>query len=135
MDGWFKAVDATNGRVLWQVRTPSGIIGQPVTYSVGSVQYIAILCGIGGWPGVVANAEVDARVRNAALGFVGATQDLPLFTAGGSTLMVFVLPRNVRAAMNAKGGQNAQAAEPAAGKPAGTPPAGGENTPAKPTQQ
>jgi alcohol dehydrogenase (cytochrome c) len=136
MDRWFKAVDATNGRVLWQVRTPSGIIGQPVTYSVGSVQYIAILCGIGGWPGVVANAEVDARVRNAALGFVGATQDLPLFTAGGSTLMVFALPRNVRAAMNANGGQNAPAAEPAPGKPPpGTPPAGGENTPAKPTQQ
>jgi hypothetical protein len=30
---------------------------------------------------VVANAEVDLRVRNAALGFTGATQYLPLYTA------------------------------------------------------
>jgi lanthanide-dependent methanol dehydrogenase len=30
-------------------------------------------------------------VRNSALGFVGAMQDLPLYTAGGSTLLVFSL--------------------------------------------
>jgi hypothetical protein len=40
---------------------------------------------------VVANAEVDPRVRNAALGFTGATQDLPFYTAGGSELLVFRL--------------------------------------------
>jgi alcohol dehydrogenase (cytochrome c) len=40
---------------------------------------------------VVANAEVDPRVRNAALGFTGATQDLPFYTAGGSELLVFKL--------------------------------------------
>jgi len=32
-------------------------------------------------------------VRNGALGFTGAMQDLPAYTAGGSTLMVFALPR------------------------------------------
>jgi hypothetical protein len=40
---------------------------------------------------VVANAEVDPRVRNGALGFTGATQDLPFYTAGGSELLVFKL--------------------------------------------
>jgi len=92
MDRLFKAVDAKSGKVLWQVRAPSGFIGQPVTY-IGNdgVQYIAILSGVGGWPGVVANSEVDSRVRNAALGFTGATQDLPLYTVGGSTLLVFSL--------------------------------------------
>jgi alcohol dehydrogenase (cytochrome c) len=92
MDRLFKAVDAKTGKVLWQVRAPSGFIGQPVTY-VGNdgVQYVAILSGVGGWPGVVANAEVDPRVRNSALGFTGATQDLPLYTVGGSTLLVFSL--------------------------------------------
>jgi lanthanide-dependent methanol dehydrogenase len=39
----------------------------------------------------VANAEVDPRVRNGALGFTGATQDLPFYTAGGSELLVFKL--------------------------------------------
>ncbi len=33
MDGWFKAVDARSGAVLWQFKTGSGIIGQPMTLS------------------------------------------------------------------------------------------------------
>jgi PQQ-dependent dehydrogenase (methanol/ethanol family) len=93
MDRWFKAVDAKTGNVLWKVRTPSGIIGQPVTYEGNDGrQYVAILAGVGGWPGVVANAELDPRVRNGALGFTGAMQDLPAHTVGGSTLLVFALP-------------------------------------------
>lgn len=69
------------------------IIGQPVSFQGSDGrQYIAILAGVGGWPGVVANAEVDPRVRNAALGFAGATQDLPAHTTGGSELLVFALP-------------------------------------------
>ncbi len=92
MDRMFKAVDARSGKLLWQIRAPSGIIGQPVTF-VGNdgVQYVAILSGVGGWPGVVANAEIDPRVRNGALGFTGASQDLPLYTVGGGTLLVFSL--------------------------------------------
>ena len=39
----------------------------------------------------LANAEIDPRVRNAALGFVGAMQDLPFYTTGGSELLVFKL--------------------------------------------
>src|SRR5579884_3910345 len=100
MDRHFKAVDAKKGKVLWDFVTPSGIIGQPVTYAVNGVQYVAILSGVGGWPGAVANAEIDPRVRNGALGFTGATQDLPGYTAGGSTLLVFALPANQRQANN-----------------------------------
>ena len=93
MDRWFKAVDAKTGKVLWQFHGPSGFIGQPVTYQGSDGrQYVAILSGVGGWPGVVANAEVDPRVRNAALGFAGAVQDLPAYTVGGGTLLVFALP-------------------------------------------
>ncbi len=90
MDRLFKAVDAKDGKVLWQFRAGSGFIGQPVTY-MGSdgVQYVAILSGVGGWPGVIANAELDPRVRNGALGFTGAMQDLPAYTKGGSELLVF----------------------------------------------
>ena len=32
MDGWFKAADARTGKILWQFKTGSGIIGQPITY-------------------------------------------------------------------------------------------------------
>jgi PQQ-dependent dehydrogenase (methanol/ethanol family) len=91
MDRSFKAVDAKDGRVLWQFNSPSGIIGQPITYMAGGTQYVAILSGVGGWPGVIANARLDPRVKNGALGFAGAMQDLPGRTAGGSTLMVFAV--------------------------------------------
>jgi len=93
LDRWFKAVDDRTGKLLWQFHAPSGFVGQPITYqgSDGN-QYVAILDGVGGWPGAVANAEIDPRVRNAALGYVGAVQDLPAYTSGGSTLLVFALP-------------------------------------------
>ena len=42
MDGWFKAVDARTGELLWQFKTGSGIIGQPVTYrGPDGKQYVA----------------------------------------------------------------------------------------------
>ena len=94
MDRWFKAVDAKDGKPLWKFHSGSGLIGQPVTYQgADGVQYVAIVSGVGGWPGVVANAQVDPRVRNGALGFVGATQDLPQYTQGGGELLVFAIPK------------------------------------------
>ncbi|MBV9631085.1 MAG: PQQ-dependent dehydrogenase, methanol/ethanol family [Xanthobacteraceae bacterium] len=99
MDRWFKAVDAKTGQVLWQFRAPSGFVGQPTTF-IGNdgVQYVAMMSGVGGWPGVVANAEIDPRVRNGALGFTGAMQDLPAQTVGGNSLLVFALPKTQGAA-------------------------------------
>ena len=126
MDRWFKAVDAKSGKELWKIKVPSGIIGQPVTYAVNGVQYVAILSGVGGWPGVVANAEVDPRVRNAALGFAGAMQDLGAYTAGGSTLMVFALPPTQRSAStqspSATSGANPAGAAPPPDNSAANPP-------------
>jgi len=94
MDRWFKVVDATNGKLLYQFRAPSGFIGQPITYQGSDGrQYLAMLSGVGGWAGALANAELDPRVRNGALGYTGAVADLPAVTSGGSTLMVFALPK------------------------------------------
>jgi PQQ-dependent dehydrogenase (methanol/ethanol family) len=94
MDRWFKVVDATNGKLLYKFRAPSGFIGQPMTYQGSDGrQYLAMLSGVGGWAGALANAELDPRVRNGALGYTGAVTDLPAVTSGGSTLMVFALPK------------------------------------------
>ncbi|MFN7141451.1 MAG: methanol/ethanol family PQQ-dependent dehydrogenase, partial [Limisphaerales bacterium] len=50
MEGWFKAVHARTGEVLWQFKCGSGIIGQPITYrGPDGKQYVAILSGVGGW--------------------------------------------------------------------------------------
>jgi glucose dehydrogenase len=93
LDRWFKAVDARNGKLLWQFHAGSGFVGQPITYrGSDGAQYIAVLAGIGGWPGAIANSEIDPRSRNGAGGFNGATQDLPAYTAGGGELLVFSLP-------------------------------------------
>jgi alcohol dehydrogenase (cytochrome c) len=93
MDRWFKAVDARSGELLWQFRTGSGIIGQPITYlGPDGRQYVAILAGVGGWAGAVVSGNLDPTVPFGALGFVGAMQDLPQHTAAGGTLYVFALP-------------------------------------------
>jgi alcohol dehydrogenase (cytochrome c) len=93
MDGWFKALDARTGKVLWQFKTGSGIIGQPTTYrGPDGHQYVAILSGVGGWSGAIVAADLDPRDRTAALGFVGAMQDLPNATTKGGMLYVFRLP-------------------------------------------
>jgi hypothetical protein len=93
MDRLFKAVDARDGKPLWQMRVGSGIIGQPVTYrGADGAQYIAILSGVGDWSGALAAAEIDPAVPYGALGFVGAMQDPPTVTRGGGELLVFRLP-------------------------------------------
>ena len=90
MDGWFKAVDARNGTLLWQFKTGSGIIGQPITYKgPDGHQYVAVLSGVGGWAGAIVAGGLDARDSSAAGGFVNATRDLPSKTTKGGMLYVF----------------------------------------------
>jgi PQQ-dependent dehydrogenase (methanol/ethanol family) len=93
MDGWFKAADARNGKILWQFKTGSGIIGQPVTYrGPDGKQYVAILSGIGGWPGAIVSNDLDTRDDTAANGWGSAMRDLSSVTTKGGTLYVFALP-------------------------------------------
>jgi alcohol dehydrogenase (cytochrome c) len=93
MDGWFKAVDARDGKPLWQFKTGSGIIGQPMTYrGPDGKQYVAIIAGVGGWSGAIVSGGLDGRDSTAALGFVAAMEDLPQKTTKGGTLYVFALP-------------------------------------------
>jgi PQQ-dependent dehydrogenase (methanol/ethanol family) len=92
MDGWFKAVDARSGRLLWQHKTGSGIIGQPITYrGPDGKQYVAILSGVGGWAGAVVAGGLNPRDGTSALGFVNAMADLPKLTNKGGMLYVFSL--------------------------------------------
>ncbi|HEV7745202.1 MAG TPA: methanol/ethanol family PQQ-dependent dehydrogenase [Pyrinomonadaceae bacterium] len=93
MDGWFKAVDAKSGQLLWQFKVGSGIIGQPVSYrGPDGNQYVAILAGVGGWSGAIVAAGLDPRDPTGALGFVNAMTDLPDATTKGGMLYVFALP-------------------------------------------
>jgi glucose dehydrogenase len=92
MEGNFKAVDARSGKLLWQFKTESGIIGQPVTFRApDGQQYVAVLAGVGGWAGAIVSAGLDPRDGTAALGFVNAMRDLPSATQRGGHLYVFGL--------------------------------------------
>jgi PQQ-dependent dehydrogenase (methanol/ethanol family) len=93
MDGWFKAVDARSGKPLWQFKTGSGVIGQPVSYrGPDGKQYVAVLAGVGGWAGAIVSGGLDKRDGTAGGGFVNVMKDLPDYTGKGGTLYVFALP-------------------------------------------
>jgi len=93
MEGWFKAVDAHNGNLLWQFKTGSGIIGQPVAYrGPDGKEYVAILSGVGGWAGAVVAGGINTQDGTAALGFTNAMTDLGKHTTKGGMLYVFAMP-------------------------------------------
>ena len=49
MRGYFMALDARTGTVLWRFQTGSGIIGSPISYQLDGTQYVAVPSGgIGG---------------------------------------------------------------------------------------
>jgi len=92
MEGWLKAVDQKSGKVLWQFKTPSGIIGNPMTYlGPDKKQYVAVLSGIGGWAGIGVAAGIGAEDPTAGLGALGAFGDAGQFSNQGGVLTVFSL--------------------------------------------
>ena len=48
LTGEFIAVDVDTGKILWQFQTPSGIIGQPITWERDGKQYVTVASGTGG---------------------------------------------------------------------------------------
>ena len=38
----------TPGKILWSFQTPSGIVGQPVTWEKDGKQYVTVMSGLGG---------------------------------------------------------------------------------------
>jgi PQQ-dependent dehydrogenase (methanol/ethanol family) len=93
MEGWLKAVDAATGTELWKFKTPSGIIGNPMTYlGPDGKQYVAVLSGVGGWAGAGVALGISPEDPTAALGAIGAFGDYTSISNAGGTLMVFALP-------------------------------------------
>lgn len=92
MDGWFRAVDDRSGKVLWQFKTGSGIVGDPIAFlGPDHKQYVAIYSGVGGWMGAIAQPTISLSDPYAALGAVGAMKNLKKMSAPGDTLYVFSL--------------------------------------------
>jgi PQQ-dependent dehydrogenase (methanol/ethanol family) len=93
LEGWFKAVDARTGALLWQFKTASGIVGQPTTFRApDGRQYVAILSGIGGWAGGMVSGDLDPRDPTAAKGFGNMEAELKQQGSSAGMLYVFALP-------------------------------------------
>jgi len=90
LEGYLKAVDAKTGKELYKFKTPSGIIGNVMTYEHGGKQYIAVLSGVGGWAGIGLAAGLTDP--HAGLGAVGGYATLSNYTSLGGQLTVFALP-------------------------------------------
>jgi PQQ-dependent dehydrogenase (methanol/ethanol family) len=90
LEGYLKAVDAKTGKELYKFKTPSGIIGNVMTYERGGKQYVAVLSGVGGWAGIGLAAGLNNPTDG--LGAVGGYAGLKNYTALGGQLTVFALP-------------------------------------------
>jgi lanthanide-dependent methanol dehydrogenase len=90
LEGYLKAVDAKTGKELYKFKTPSGIIGNVMTYEQGGKQYVAVMSGVGGWAGIGLAAGLTDPT--AGLGAVGGYAGLRNYTSLGGQLTVFALP-------------------------------------------
>jgi lanthanide-dependent methanol dehydrogenase len=116
LEGYLKAVDAKTGKELYKFKTPSGIIGNVMTYEHNGRQYVAVLSGVGGWAGIGLAAGLlqpnaaaawhnavtgkenlpaqNKLVDTAGLGAVGGYAALANYTSLGGSLTVFALPQD-----------------------------------------
>jgi len=78
--------------LLWKFKTGSGIIGQPTIFrGPDGHDYVAILSGIGGWPGSVVSNNLDTRDATAGNGWGEMLKALKAQVNKGGMLYVFAL--------------------------------------------
>ena len=90
LEGHLKAIDTATGEELYRFKTPSGVIGNVMTYESDGRQYVGILSGVGGWAGIGLAAGLTNP--NDGLGAVGGYAALSDYTNLGGQLTVFALP-------------------------------------------
>ncbi len=90
LEGYLKAIDAETGELLYRFKTPSGVIGNVMTYEFNGKQYVGVLSGVGGWAGIGLAAGLTNP--NEGLGAVGGYAALSDYTQLGGQLTVFALP-------------------------------------------
>ena len=82
LDRSFKAIDMTNGKVLWQTRLATSVQGFPITFTADGRQYVAVTTGLGGGSPRLVPSTIAPEIR------VPTT---------GQALYVFALPEKDRA--------------------------------------
>ncbi len=91
LDGWFKAVDARDGKPLWKFKVGSGVVGAPISYrGPDGKQYIAVYSGIGGDWALIAGdiAAADPADVRPTTDFA---PDIARYTSQGGMVWIFAL--------------------------------------------
>jgi glucose dehydrogenase len=91
LEGHLKVVNIKDGKELFKIKTPSGIIGNINTWMYNGKQYVGVMSGIGGWAGLGIAAGLTKSTDG--LGTVGGYKDLRNYTELGGVLTVFSLPK------------------------------------------
>ncbi|MFD2580322.1 PQQ-binding-like beta-propeller repeat protein [Novosphingobium colocasiae] len=60
-DRWFRALDSSNGKVLWQTRLDRRLSSNPITFAHGNNQYVAIVSG-GGAPNDATQESLNPEI-------------------------------------------------------------------------
>lgn len=82
-DGILAAYRATDGKELWRFDAGTGIMAPPVTYTAGGEQYVTLLAGWGGAPGLMNSPGIGAvkpgygRILTFRLGGTAILKPLP----------------------------------------------------------
>ncbi|MDI3258765.1 MAG: PQQ-dependent dehydrogenase, methanol/ethanol family [Sinobacteraceae bacterium] len=74
LGGDFRALDRKTGKILWQRKLGSGIIGNPIAWKVKGKEYISVYSGIGGWIGLPVTAGLDLNDKFGAIGATAMTK-------------------------------------------------------------
>ncbi|MGE5090533.1 MAG: PQQ-dependent dehydrogenase, methanol/ethanol family [Bacillota bacterium] len=94
LDGWFKAVNARTGDVVWKLKIGSGVVGNPITYlGPDGRQYVAIYAGVGGDMGALIGGDVRADAPYDTRTPADVIVDLARHTSWGGMVWVFALPK------------------------------------------
>jgi PQQ-dependent dehydrogenase (methanol/ethanol family) len=89
LEGYLKAVDAKTGKELYKFKTPSGIIGNVMTYEHGGKQYVAVLSGVGGWAGIGLAAGLHGAVDQGKLPTARTRPSIPRVSAPSAAMRVW----------------------------------------------
>jgi quinohemoprotein ethanol dehydrogenase len=87
-DGIFLAYRSADGKKLWEYDTGTGILAPPVTYMLDGVQYVTVMAGWGGVPGLLNFPALGAtkpgfgRILTFALGGTAKLEIPPFGHAG-----------------------------------------------------
>jgi alcohol dehydrogenase (cytochrome c) len=79
LDRSFKAVDVSNGEVVWETRLSTSVQGFPISFAVDGKQYVAVTTGLGGGSTRSVPATITPEIR---------------VPDHGHALYVFSLPRD-----------------------------------------